>query len=222
MKKSKAAAEIELMFNKIAKSYDFLNNLISAFSHIFIKKSSVEFLGIQDGSSVLDLCTGSGDLAGIIKKKYPKCQVIGADFSDEMLKIAKKKGFDIEYLKEDATNLSFDDETFDYVVMGFGLRNIPDKQAALSEVVRVLSPGGKFLHLDFGEKNLISNFADIFILAVARIFSKNFNAYKYLVESKKGFLSPHELISKAENCSLKFLRRKDFLFKTVTCEVFEK
>ncbi len=98
----------------------------------------------------------------------------------------RKKGFDIEYLKEDATNLSFDDGTFDYIVMGFGLRNIPDKQAALSEVVRVLSPGGKFYILILA-KNLISNFADIFILAVAKIFSKNFNAYKYLVESKKGF-----------------------------------
>ena len=156
------------------------------------------------------------------KEKHPDCSVIGVDFSDEMLKIARKKDFDIEYLKEDVTNLNFSNETFDYVVMGFGLRNIPDKHSALSEIFRVLAPNGKFLHLDFGEKTLISNLVDIFILLIARFFSNDFYAYRYLVESKRRFLSPSELIREVEKYKLKFLKRKDFIFKVITCEIFKK
>lgn len=214
--------EIRCMFNKISADYDFLNNLISFFTHIFVKKHAIKCLNIQNGSKILDVCTGSGDLASIIKEKHPDCTIIGVDFSDNMLNLAKKKHPGIEFIKMDACELQFCNDTFDYVVIGFGLRNIPDKQASILETKRVLKNGGQFLHLDFGEKNFLSKILDIAIIVLAKIFSRNFDAYKYLVKSKKSFFTPSELINYVSQFGFKCILRKDFFFKVVSCQVFKK
>jgi len=133
--------EIRCMFNKISNDYDFLNNLISLFLHKFIKGQAIKSLNIKADAKVLDICTGSGDLAFIIKKNCTNCTIFAIDFSDEMLTIAKKKYPDIIFLKMDALKLDFDDESFDYIVMGFGFRNIIDKNLALAEIKRVLKKG---------------------------------------------------------------------------------
>ncbi len=139
-----------------------------------------------------------------------------------MLKIARKKHPDIEFYTMDAVELDLPDAYFDYVLMGFGLRNIPDKRCALNEINRVLVPSGKFLHLDFGEKNFISKISDILILFVTKIFSGNSYAYRYLIKSKRDFFKPDELIEYMKPSYFKCIKRKDFLFSVITCEIFEK
>ena len=98
---------------------------------------------------ILDLCCGTGDFTQIISKYYPRTRVIGLDISEGMLKLAKAKNPAGVFMKGDCVNLPFENSEFDYVTMGFGLRNIEDRKKALSEIYRVLDNGGKFLQLDF-------------------------------------------------------------------------
>ena len=175
---------IKTLFNKISKKYDFMNNVISFGTHFLVKKEAIKSLEIKPNSKVLDLCCGSGDLGRIIKKYHPTCDVIGVDFSPKMLEIARQKNQNITYWEMDATELPFEKNSFDYIVMGFGLRNIPEKNKAIEEIHRILKNNGKFLHLDFGAQNCLSNIYDNIVLLLAKIFVKNTKEYKYLIISK--------------------------------------
>lgn len=210
------------MFDKIAVEYDFLNNLISFFTHKIIKKNALCALKIKKDARILDLCSGSGDLGRILKDKYPESEVIGADFSFEMLKIARKNNRDIPYFKFDACNLKFKSGIFDCVVMGFGFRNIKDKTSAIKEIHRVLKPDGLFLHLDFGCKNFISKIYDKCILIVSRFFAKNKEAYFYLIKSKNEFLEPDEIIQIFENSGFRKVIKKELLFGIISYQVLRK
>ena len=113
---------IKSLFNKISQKYDFMNNIISFGMHKNVKLTSIKALKIEPNSKVLDLCCGSGDLGRIIKKIQPSCDVIGVDFSPKMLEIARLKNPNITYWEIDATDLPFEKNSFDYIVMGFGLQ----------------------------------------------------------------------------------------------------
>lgn len=217
----KTSDEIKKMFNEISKNYDFLNDIISFFSHKYIKKEAVKLLKISDNACVLDLCSGSGDIIGIIKKLYPKVKSTGVDFSLNMLQTAKRKYPDIEFIEADVLNLPFLDNSFDFIAISFGLRNILNKDKALDEILRVLKQDGKLLHIDFGAKNLISKVFNFFVLSLVKIF-KISKAYSYLIDSKEDFLTPEELITLFELKGYKFVKRKDFLFKTISAQVFKK
>lgn len=93
---------MEKMFDKISKRYDFWNDIISVFLQKKVKNIAISNLKLFDGARVLDLGAGTGDLGGLILKKYPKCKITGVDLSSKMLEIAKKKYFNIEYLKQNA------------------------------------------------------------------------------------------------------------------------
>ncbi len=216
------SVNIQAMFDSIAREYDFLNNLISFFTHKFIKKEAIAKLDIVSNSSILDLCCGSGDMSGIIKNICPNCKVTGVDFSLNMLKIAKDKYKNIDFQYGNAVNLQFKDNEFDNVVMAFGLRNIPDKTAALNEIYRVLKPGGSFMHIDFGEKNFASWIFDVVAIIFAKIFSKKFKAYEYLIESKKNFPPPGKLINTFRRYGFKSVQRFDFLFGVISCQIAKK
>lgn len=218
----KTSADIRSVFDSIALKYDFLNNLISFFMHKVIKKRAIKMLKITNNASVSDLCCGSGDLAAIIKRQCPNCNVTGVDFSNQMLAIAKKKHENIDFLYGDAMNLQFNENQFDYVVMGFGLRNIKNKITVLNEVYRVLRQDGYFMHIDFGAKNFASKIFDFITLVCAKLFSNKYNAYEYLIESKKSFLTPAELIKIYKKSGYKNVYRKDFLFGVISCQIVKK
>lgn len=221
-KKMKNEEEILNMFDKIAAKYDFLNNIISFYTHIFVKKAAIKALNIKSGSKILDLCSGSGDLGRIIKDNVSNVTVFGADYSVKMLDIAKKKNPDIEYFNMNATALEFEDNSFDYIVMGFGLRNIPNKNAALAEVYRVLKPCGKFLHLDFGQKTIFSKIFDKVVLFAASIFTKEKDAYTYLINSKNNFLEPEELVKTFEEQGFICEKIRYLLFGIISFQVLKK
>ncbi len=184
---------MEKMFDKISKPYDFWNDIISVFLQKKVKNIAISNLKLFDGARVLDLGAGTGDLGGLILKKYPKCKITGVDLSSKMLEIAKKKYFNIEYLKQNAEKLAFKNAEFDFVVSGFVLRNIQNKNAVLSEVYRVLKSGGYFLQLDFGDKNFLSKVFSCYVFLLS-FFMKNGYAYRYLIKSKSEFLTPDQLL----------------------------
>lgn len=213
---------IKNLFDNLSNKYDFMNNIISFGTHKIIKKIAIKELKILPNSKVLDLCCGTGDLAGIIKQIEPTCDVIGIDFSRQMIEIARKKHPNITFWEADATNLSFEKSSFDYIVMGFGLRNIPQKNKVLEDVYKFLKTNGKFLHLDFGKKNKLSKVYDNIILFLAKIFSKNTKPYKYLVLSKNNFLEPEELIELFKFNKLEYISHKNLMLNQISYQIMRK
>ena len=179
--------KIKSMFEEIAVYYDKVNNLISFGTHYLIKYLCIKDLDIQPRSMVLDLCCGTGDFTKLINKIYPRAKVIGLDFSPEMLKLAKIKNPKGVFLQADCTNIPFPEKEFQFATIGFGLRNIQDRQKAISEIYRILETDGKFLHLDFGTHNKLSKVFDIFVLLLCKIFKNSAPHYEYLLNSKQEF-----------------------------------
>ncbi len=210
----KSPEKIRKMFDKISKNYDRLNLLISLGFDKFIKKECLKFLKITPTDKVLDLCTGTGDFASRIENS------IGVDFSEKMLEIAKKRG--VKTVKADCCNLPFEDKSFDKIIMAYGLRNIENRKRALEESYRVLKAGGKFLHLDFGEKNVIGKVFEFVVPIFAKVFEGDNEAYRYLLKSRREFPEPDELIKEFETVGFRLYGRRNFLFKTISCQVFVK
>lgn len=210
------------MFNDIALSYDFLNNIISFFTHGFIKKRAIKSLKIKPCSYVLDLCCGTGDLARIVKENHPESEVFGIDFSGAMIEIASKKVPKADFFVSDATKTGFKDSYFNYILMGFGLRNIENRTQALREIYRILKKDGYFLHIDFGKKNFFNKIYDFMVLFLAKIFSKNFEAYKYLLDSKNAFLEPDELIKEFKSAGFKLEKVEFCCFNLISFQVLSK
>lgn len=213
---------IKRMFDKIALKYDFINNLISFGTHYWVKKKVISNLRVEPNSKVLDLCCGTGDLGKIIKEIQPSCDVIGVDFSSQMIEMARKNNPNITYWEMDATSLSFEKNSFDYIVMGFGLRNIEQKNKALDEVHRILKTNGNFLHLDFCTSSIFSNIYDNFVIFISKIFIKDTKPLKYLILSKKQFLSSDELVDLFKFNKLFCIKKEDLCLKMISYQIMKK
>lgn len=217
---NKQPEKIKNMFDKISAGYDRMNNIISFGMDKIIKLNCLKSLDIKDNDRVLDLCTGTGDIARIIKKIYPKSRVVGVDFSEKMLEIAQKKAYGISFINADCTNLPFEDNSFDCVTICYGLRNVENRKCAIDEIYRVLKPDGKLMHLDFGEKNFAGSIFEQVVPFIANLSGADVEAYKYLVESKRDFPTPKELVKEFSRFKLK--SKFDFIFKTISCQIYIK
>ena len=219
----KSHFEIQKMFDEIAPKYDFMNNIISFGTHKIIKSLAVKKIRLQNNSKALDLCCGTGDIANLIAKRKDVESVVGVDFSDKMLEMAKKKNshLKIEYIKADCTKLPFEDNSFDVITMFFGLRNIEDKDAVLKEIKRVLKQDGQFVHMDFGCGNFLANFIfEKFTPVLAKFFSNNAESYKYLTASKKEFFMPSELTKYMADKDFTRHSEYNFLFSVINVQIF--
>lgn len=136
------------MFGRIARRYDLANHLLSGGADFFWRRRAAKIVGNWHPGDVLDLATGSGDLALAIQRRLPAARIVAADFSPEMLEIARKKGV-ANTVVADALQLPFESGSFDCVTVAFGLRNMADWDRALAEMRRVLRSGGHLLVLDF-------------------------------------------------------------------------
>jgi demethylmenaquinone methyltransferase/2-methoxy-6-polyprenyl-1,4-benzoquinol methylase len=136
------------MFDRIARRYDLANHLLSGGADFLWRRRAVRIVEEWRPRRVLDLATGSGDLALALQRRLPEAVITAADFSPEMLSVARRKGVQ-ETMLADALHLPFPDESFDCVTVAFGLRNMADWSLALREMNRVLRPGGHVLVLDF-------------------------------------------------------------------------
>ena len=217
----KNSDKIKSMFDEISPQYDFLNNLISFFTHKYIKKIFTDMADLDFNSKVLDVCTGTGDIAGLFSQKKEVKSTRGIDISEKMINIAKSKYPEIEFCIGDCTSLDFQDEEFDCVSISFGLRNIEKTNLALREINRVLKNKGIFLYLDFkGGKTFLDIFYCAFIRFIAFIFAKNKNAYKYLIESKYSYYKRNELTKKIQNMGFKLKKEKILPF--ILIQKYEK
>ncbi len=192
------------MFDRIAPSYDTLNRILSLSIDRYWRKRTVRSLDIESGDLILDIATGTGDLALAALRAIP-CRVVGIDLSLGMLQQAERKSD--AYLHDryslvngDATALPFRDGAFDRAMVAFGIRNVSGIDRCLDEVYRVIKPGGKIVILEF---SLPSNpfFKAVYLTyfrhilpVVGGLVSGNAAAYRYLRDSVIDFLSPEELV----------------------------
>jgi demethylmenaquinone methyltransferase / 2-methoxy-6-polyprenyl-1,4-benzoquinol methylase len=139
---------VRSMFGRIARRYDLANHLLSGGADFLWRRRAAKIVAGWEPREVLDLATGSGDLALAIQSRLPKAKIVAADFSPEMLEIARSKGVG-NTVAADALQLPFEDESFDVVTVAFGLRNMADWGRGLMEMARVLRDEGHLLVLDF-------------------------------------------------------------------------
>ncbi|MEN8773496.1 MAG: ubiquinone/menaquinone biosynthesis methyltransferase [Akkermansiaceae bacterium] len=174
-------------FAKIADRYVVTNHVLSMGTDILWRKKVGRIVRDWKPERVLDVATGTGDLALEIQKKCPEAKVLGTDFCPEMLAHATKGGVQ-ETQVEDAMNLSFEDGAFDVVTAAFGLRNMENWQEALHEMSRVIKPGGHLLVLDFSQprgilKKPYSFYLNNVLPKIAGLLTGQGGAYKYLAGS---------------------------------------
>jgi demethylmenaquinone methyltransferase/2-methoxy-6-polyprenyl-1,4-benzoquinol methylase len=190
--------EVAEMFNNIAVKYDFLNHFLSlGIDHIWRYKAINELKLIKP-KRILDLATGTGDFAIAALRLTPE-QIIGMDISAGMLEVGKtkmrKKKYDniIEMRLGDSENLPFEDNYFDALTVGFGVRNYENLEKGLSEMLRVVRPGGKLVILEFSKpkkfpiKQAFTFYSKYFIPFFGKRISKDEKAYAYLPESVAAF-----------------------------------
>lgn len=198
--------KIRNMFTDISGKYDILNDVLSFGIHRIWRKKVVKISGIADKKnvSILDLATGTGDLAISFKRKIGnKGKVTGIDFSEAMLELAREKAkvnnLEIEFLAGDATSLAFEDNTFDISSIAFGIRNVDSVTDCINEMARVVKQDGKVIILEFGQPDgffsyIYKIYSKYIIPIIGKLISKNFNAYNYLQESSAKFLCREEFL----------------------------
>ena len=186
-------AKVRGIFSSIAGRYDLANHLLSGGLDFLWRARAVRLVAGWKPRSVLDLATGSGDLALALQKALPQAHIIGADFCLPMLRVAADKGLS-PLVVADGTKLPFADGSFDAVTVAFGLRNMESWPGALREMSRVLSPGGHLLILDFSMPR--PPFAALYRFYLHRVLpwiagalTGNRGGYEYLGESIESFPS---------------------------------
>ncbi len=191
--------QVAAMFDDIAFKYDFLNRFLSAGIDIGWRKKAIKQIAELRPKIILDVATGTADVALMASGMLKPEKIIGIDISDGMLEIGRQKvekaglkGI-IELLNGDSETINFNDNTFDAVTVAFGVRNFQQLEKGLGEILRVLKPGGKLVVLEFskpkmpGVKSMYNLYMKIICPNIGKLFSKNRNAYKYLDESIQKF-----------------------------------
>ncbi len=195
------------IFNTIAPKYDLVNTILSLGCHHYWRKSAIGAIHAKNGGQLLDLCCGTGMFTlELAKRSVPNGKVTGLDFSEPMLAIATgrlRKYLDnnqVELVRGDALALPFRDRQFDGITIGYGLRNVADIRKFLSEVYRVLKPGGSVVSLEMGRpctpvlRHLYFLYLTYWIPLAGKLLADAYESYCYLHDSIMDFPLPHEII----------------------------
>lgn len=193
--------QVNDLFSRVAPNYDLLNNVISLGTQKLWRKTLFKQLQVDPHANALDVCCGTGDLAIELAKRIPSGRVTGLDFNKKMLELAFEKTKTIGNLfliQGDAMQLPFDDNSFDIVTIGFGLRNVPDADRVLSEIYRVLKPGGQFVSLEMSQPTnpVIKLGWEAYFAAfpvMASLAGGQLKDYQYLKKTSQQFVSAHQL-----------------------------
>lgn len=219
--------QVEAMFDSIAHKYDFLNHFLSVNIDKIWRRKVVKAVAATRPLKVLDVATGTADLA-IALSRYSQAGITGIDISRKMLdvgdqKLERKKLTDrIRLMQADSENLPFEGETFDAVMVAFGVRNFEDLDRGLSEMFRVTRKGGMVAVLEFSKPNKfpvkqLYNFYFRNILpALGRIFSKDKGAYTYLPESVNVFPEGQAFMDRLSAAGYTSIRQKRMTFGIAT------
>jgi demethylmenaquinone methyltransferase/2-methoxy-6-polyprenyl-1,4-benzoquinol methylase len=213
----KSQARIRRMFGQIAGRYDFLNHLLSLNLDRYWRWRTVRKAPPQGPAPVLDLCTGTGDLAlAYLRAGRGKTPVVGADFCHEMLVIGREKGAKasangaLTFVEADTLRLPFPSDRYQIVSVAFGLRNVGDTDRGLAEMTRVCAPGGKVVVLEFSSprwepfRSLYLWYFRHVLPKIGQWLSRNqYDAYSYLPESVGEFPSGEALAERMRHCGLR-------------------
>lgn len=207
--------QVSTMFNNIAKYYDFLNHFLSLGIDRSWRKKAIATLADSQPQNILDVATGTGDLAIEAYRQLKPKKVTGIDISVNMLAVGDKKlekmGLDdvITLQEGDSEHLAFEDNTFDAAIVSFGVRNFANVEAGLKDMVRVLQPNAKLVVLEFSKPTMFPfkqgfNFYFKYVLPfIGRITSKDKRAYDYLYESVQAFPEGQDFVDLLTDIGLK-------------------
>ena len=219
-----AGRAIRQMFTSIAPRYDLLNHLLSfQVDRLWWLRAARSFRSIlaTPASQALDLCCGTGDMTIALLRQSARsgARILGVDFSHAMLERARRKstGTSLAWIEADALHLPFPDAQFDLVTAAFGFRNLADYDASLSEMVRVLKPGGECGILDFGEpEGVIGRLYRIYFRRVLPVIGTAVSGvpgpYAYLPASVERFPAPAEMIERMRQCGFRAASWKPYTF----------
>ena len=217
-------SHIRSMFDRIAPSYDRLNHLLSLNIDRLWRRQVVRIVREQAPSRILDVATGTGDLAIDLARRLPDVQLLGADISEEMLAIARTKiarnGLDsrIELTVEDAERLSLAEASVDTVTVGFGVRNFADIDAGLREFHRVLKPGGQAVVLELSRpdnrivRTVFEWYFHRLLPRIGGLISRDRKAYEYLPASVKAFPAPERFLGMMQAAGFRNCRARSQSF----------
>jgi demethylmenaquinone methyltransferase/2-methoxy-6-polyprenyl-1,4-benzoquinol methylase len=191
--------QVRAMFDRIAGVYDAMNSVMTAGMHHRWRERAADMARLSTGDSALDVATGTGDLALELRRRVgPSGRVVGSDFSEGMLDLARKKSHEAEWEWGNALDLKYESDSFDAATVGFGARNFSDLGQGLREMARVVRPGGRVVVLEITtpQKPPLSWFFrawfDKVVPAIGRV-AGDADAYTYLPSSVRRFPGPREL-----------------------------
>lgn len=195
----KKSEQVEQMFDNIAPAYDQLNHTLSLGIDKSWRRKAIDWLKPYRPQRIMDVATGTGDFAILACRELQPEHLVGTDISEGMMNVGrekvKKAGLSgkISFAREDCTSLSFADHSFDAITVAFGIRNFDDLDKGLSEMCRVLKPGGHLVILElttperFPMKQLFAVYSRLVIPTLGKLFSKDNSAYTYLPQTIKAF-----------------------------------
>ena len=230
----KSGQRVRRMFGEIAGRYDFMNHLLSGGIDYYWRWRTVRRFRLEPGQRVLDVCTGTGDLAlAWLQRGRGKVTVLGTDFTHEMLQIANKKAVDargsVSFLEADTQHLPFPKDDFNIVSVAFGLRNVSDTRRGLMEMQRVCRPGGHVVVLEFSEpRNRL--FRSIYLWyfknvlpRIGQLLARNReSAYDYLPASVSEFPHGQQLADIMQECGLEAVTFTPLTFGIATLYIGRK
>jgi demethylmenaquinone methyltransferase / 2-methoxy-6-polyprenyl-1,4-benzoquinol methylase len=204
--------QVRAMFDRIAGLYDVMNSVMTAGLHHEWRRRAADLAALSPGDRALDVATGTGDLAVELSRRVGnEGEVVAIDFSEEMLARAREKAPAIRFEWGNALELGFDDGTFDAATVGFGARNFADLERGISEMARVVRPGGRVVILEITTptRGALAAFFklwfDRIVPALGRVMGDS-DAYTYLPNSVKRFPAPHDLAAIMDRCGLEQIR----------------
>ncbi|GAY30833.1 demethylmenaquinone methyltransferase [Bacteroidaceae bacterium] len=216
--------QVERMFDGIAHSYDLLNHTLSFGIDKHWRKAAIKSLTPHAPKHILDVATGTGDFAMLAARELHPESILGIDLSDGMLQVGREKtaraGLEktIRFQKEDCLRLSLSDNAFDAVMVAYGIRNFEDLDRGLSEMCRVMKPGGRLVIIEltaprrFPMKQLFRLYSHVLMPALGRLISRDNKAYAYLPATMEAFPQGEEMQQILSRAGFKEVRFKRYTF----------
>ncbi|NJL95896.1 MAG: ubiquinone/menaquinone biosynthesis methyltransferase [Anaerolineae bacterium] len=219
----KSPAEVQAMFGRIAQRYDLMNRVMTMGRDLHWRRLMVRELGLPTGATVLDIASGTGDIAFEVRRQYSDATVIAGDFALPMMQVGQRRpaGKSVAWLGADALNLALPEAHFDAVVSGYLFRNVPDIERALAEQFRILKPGGRLATLDSTPpppgplRPFILVHLKFAIPLLGRIISPDPDAYAYLPASTLRFKTPEDLAQLMYGAGFVNVRYQRLMFGTM-------
>jgi len=215
------------VFSSIATKYDKLNTILTLNIDKLWRKNAVRLCAIKENDLVLDLCCGTGKMIELeCTAVGVNTEVIGLDFNQEMINVCIAKlnqsinNYNFNLIKGDAMELPFEDNTFNNITIAFGLRNVPDKIKTISEMYRVLKPGGKVVCLELSKpempifRNIYNVYFSFVLPVIGYLGTRDKAAYYYLRDSVNGFMTKNQLKNEFKNIGF-----ENSGFRSLTCGI---